>query len=97
MFWGINHYNDMLLQAGEGGNIQTEMLLHKDEGMFTFNDGWAFPRRIMFNGEDCVMPPPDDYPTPPKNALSFSSSNTRSLFMIILLSMVQVFLVILFL
>ncbi|KAG8368816.1 hypothetical protein BUALT_Bualt15G0086100 [Buddleja alternifolia] len=68
MFYGIQYYNDMLLQSGENGNVQTEMLLHKDPGIFTFREGWAFPRKISFNGEDCVMPSPDDYPRLPNTA-----------------------------
>ncbi|TXG59164.1 hypothetical protein EZV62_016993 [Acer yangbiense] len=76
MLWGIQYYNDMLLQAGESGNVQTEILFHKDEGMFTFGQGWAFPRRIMFNGDECVMPPPDQYPTLPNNASHSASTPT---------------------
>ncbi|CAA7399780.1 unnamed protein product [Spirodela intermedia] len=67
MFWGIPYYNDILLQYGESGNVQTEMLLRKDPAAFTFKAGWTFPRRIMFNGEDCVMPPPDLYPQLPSS------------------------------
>ncbi|KAL7227904.1 hypothetical protein ACSBR1_022727 [Camellia fascicularis] len=67
MFYGIQYYNDMLLQSGYNGNIQTEMVLHKDTGIFTFREGWAFPRKISFNGDDCVMPSPDDYPRLPNN------------------------------
>ncbi|KAL3515680.1 hypothetical protein ACH5RR_022582 [Cinchona calisaya] len=58
-------YNDMLLHSGESGNVQTELLLQKDPEIFTFREGWAFPRKISFNGEECVMPPPDDYPRLP--------------------------------
>lgn len=68
----------MLLQEGESGNVQTEMLLLKDPDMFTFREGWGFPRRILFNGDECVMPPPDQYPRLPNTAqlgaqLSFST------------------------
>ncbi|KAK0588411.1 hypothetical protein LWI29_000608 [Acer saccharum] len=71
----IQYFNDVLLQAGEGGgNAQTEILFHKDEeGIFTFSDGWAFPRRIMFNGDECVMPPPDHSPTLLLHQLQLSS------------------------
>ncbi|EHA8591385.1 hypothetical protein COCNU_scaffold048262G000010 [Cocos nucifera] len=68
MFWGIKNYNDMLLQYGESGNVQTEMLLHKDPGDFTFKGGWALPRKIVFNGRECVMPPPDTYPSLPNSS-----------------------------
>ncbi|XP_010246052.1 PREDICTED: COBRA-like protein 6 [Nelumbo nucifera] len=67
MFWGIQYYNDLLLQSGDSGNVQTEMLLHKDAEIFTFREGWAFPRRISFNGDECVMPSPDDYPRLPNS------------------------------
>ncbi|XP_027113199.1 COBRA-like protein 6 isoform X1 [Coffea arabica] len=65
MFYGIQYYNDMLLQSGESGNVQTELLLRKDPGLFTFRNGWAFPRKVSFNGEDCVMPLPDEFPRLP--------------------------------
>lgn len=79
MFWGVQFYNDVLLQAGKIGNVQTELLLKKDMGNFTFKEGWAFPRRILFNGDECVMPSPDDYPRLPKSAsLSASSSSSSS-------------------
>ena len=70
MFWGIQYYNDMLLKSGERGNVQTEMLLHKDKGIFTFKEGWAFPRKISFNGDQCVMPPPDQFPRLPSTGHS---------------------------
>ncbi|KAF5201974.1 Cobra-like protein, partial [Thalictrum thalictroides] len=70
MLWGLKYYNDMLLQFGPNGNVQTEILLHKDPEMFTFREGWAYPRRIYFNGQQCVMPPPDDYPRLPNNSPS---------------------------
>ena len=71
MFWGLPFYNDILLQEGKNGNLQTEILLRKDPWIFTFREGWAFSRKIQFNGDECVMPPPDEYPSLPK---SFSPS-----------------------
>ncbi|GAB2289739.1 hypothetical protein Dimus_024046 [Dionaea muscipula] len=62
MLWGIKFYNDFLSQAGPLGNVQSELLFRKDKSTFTFEKGWAFPRRIYFNGDNCVMPPPDAYP-----------------------------------
>ncbi|MED6143155.1 hypothetical protein PIB30_003860 [Stylosanthes scabra] len=67
MFWGLQYYNDMLL-SGNDGNVQTEMLLHKDKEDFTFREGWTFPRKVSFNGEECVMPSPDNYPRLPNTA-----------------------------
>lgn len=82
VFYGVQYYNDVLLQAGKNGNVQTEILLDKDEG-FTFKEGWGFPRKISFNGEDCVMPSPDDYPRLP-NAAHFHA-HSPSLIIVILL------------
>ncbi|KAK3144114.1 hypothetical protein QOZ80_4AG0308970 [Eleusine coracana subsp. coracana] len=65
MFWGVPNYNQMLLQDG---NVQTEIVLKKDEGQFTFSQGWAFPRKIYFDGRECVMPPVDQYPFLPNGA-----------------------------
>ncbi|KAK8940405.1 COBRA-like protein 1 [Platanthera zijinensis] len=68
VFWGIKHYNEMLLQQGEFGNVQTEILLKKDPAAFTFQGGWPFPRKILFNGQECVMPTPDEYPSLPHSS-----------------------------
>jgi hypothetical protein len=73
MFWGLRFYNEMLLQDG---NVQTEMILEKNEGEFTFSGGWAFPRRVYFDGHECVMPPADQYPALPNGA---SAARRRSL------------------
>ncbi|XP_010257981.1 PREDICTED: protein COBRA-like isoform X2 [Nelumbo nucifera] len=62
MLWGVKFYNDLLMEAGPLGNVQSELLFRKDKSTFTFEKGWAFPRRIYFNGDNCVMPPPDAYP-----------------------------------
>lgn len=62
MLWGIKFYNDLLMEAGPYGNVQSELLFRKDANTFTFDKGWAYPRRIYFNGDNCVMPPPDAYP-----------------------------------
>ncbi|KAL0384844.1 UNVERIFIED_CONTAM: protein COBRA [Sesamum radiatum] len=67
MLWGVKFYNDLLMQAGPYGNVQSELLFKKDKTTFTFDKGWAFPRRIYFNGDNCVMPPPDSYPYLPNN------------------------------
>lgn len=66
MFFGIKNYNDVLMEAGPFGNVQSELLLKKDENTFTFKQGWAFPRRVYFNGDQCVLPSPDTYPYLPK-------------------------------
>ncbi|CAK7335347.1 unnamed protein product [Dovyalis caffra] len=59
MLWGIKSYNDVLMQAGRSGNVQLELLFRKDKApTFTSQKGWAFPRRIYFNGDNCIMPIP---------------------------------------
>ncbi|XP_042461134.1 COBRA-like protein 1 [Zingiber officinale] len=67
MLWGMKYYNDLLMEAGPYGNVQSEILFQKDPS-FTFEKGWAFPRRIYFNGDNCVMPPPDAYPWLPNSS-----------------------------
>lgn len=67
LFWGIKYFNDMLMEDGSMGNVQSEMLLQKDMQTFTFKQGWAFPRTVYFNGDECVMPAPDAYPTLPNS------------------------------
>ncbi|XP_020262596.1 COBRA-like protein 7 [Asparagus officinalis] len=73
MFWGIKYYNDLLLQQGRSGNVQSEMLLRKDPGVFTFQGGWPFPRNVLFNGHECVMPSPDAYPSLPQGSVAAPS------------------------
>lgn len=69
LFWGYDSYNNELLQADELriGSVTTEILLKKEMGSFTLSNGWAFPRRIYFNGESCQMPPPDNFPMLPNH------------------------------
>ncbi|KAF8410453.1 hypothetical protein HHK36_002982 [Tetracentron sinense] len=70
LFWGIIYYNDHLLQANEKqlGSVTTEILLSKDSDSFTLRNGWPFPRRVNFNGENCGMPLPDDFPMLPNGS-----------------------------
>lgn len=81
MLWGIKFFNEFLMQAGPDGNVQSEMIFQKD-ATFTFEQGWAFPRKVYFNGDNCVMPPPDSYPWLP-NA---SSGRHISLLTLLILS-----------
>ncbi|KAF2313692.1 hypothetical protein GH714_012754 [Hevea brasiliensis] len=67
MFYGMKYYNDVLMQAGPLGNVQSEVLLQKDLNTFTFKQGWAFPRKVYFNGDECMLPPPDTYPFLPNS------------------------------
>ncbi|XP_021296862.1 COBRA-like protein 1 isoform X2 [Herrania umbratica] len=90
MLWGVKFYNDLLYQAGPLGNVQSELLFRKDKSTFTFEKGWAFPRRIYFNGDICVMPPPDAYPWLP-NASSHQFISTLSLLMTLLAAIAFLF------
>ncbi|XWS47493.1 hypothetical protein CRYUN_Cryun14cG0157000 [Craigia yunnanensis] len=90
MLWGVKFYNDLLSQAGKLGNVQSELLFRKEKSTFTFEKGWAFPRRIYFNGDNCVMPPPDAYPWLP-NASSHQLISTLRLLMTLLVAMTFLF------
>ncbi|CAI0449212.1 unnamed protein product [Linum tenue] len=79
MLWGVKFYNDFLSQAGPLGNVQSELLFRKDQSTFTFEKGWAFPRRIYFNGDNCVMPPPDAYPWLPNDGYQSTMSLLQAL------------------
>lgn len=68
MFYGMKYYNDLLMEAGPSGNVQSEVLLRKDKDTFTFKQGWAFPHKVYFNGDECMLPPPDTYPFLPNSA-----------------------------
>ncbi|KAF8037454.1 hypothetical protein BT93_B0372 [Corymbia citriodora subsp. variegata] len=83
MLWGVRYYNDLLMEAGPSGNVQSELLFQKDKSRFTFEKGWAFPRRIYFNGDDCVMPPPDAYPWLPNSGQRSVISTLYSVTMIL--------------
>ena len=64
----MKFYNDLLMEAGQFGNVQSEVLLRKDKDTFTLKQGWAFPRKVYFNGDECMMPPPEAYPFLPNSA-----------------------------
>jgi hypothetical protein len=68
MFWGVKSYNDVLMQDGKLGTVHSELLLRKDSQTFIFEKGRAFPRRVYFNGDNCVMPAPENYPSLPMQA-----------------------------
>ncbi|GFY89900.1 COBRA-like extracellular glycosyl-phosphatidyl inositol-anchored protein family [Actinidia rufa] len=70
LFWGLHFYKSELLNVDEKqlGSLTSEILLEKDSKSFTLSNGWAFPRRIYFSGENCEMPPPDIFPMLPNVA-----------------------------
>lgn len=72
LFWGIDFYNNELLHSDKDRlrSVTTEILLEKDSDSFTLHNGWVFPRRIYFNGENCEMPLPDTFPTLPNGGSS---------------------------
>ncbi|KAL7135636.1 hypothetical protein ABFS83_11G111200 [Erythranthe nasuta] len=86
MLWGVKFYNDFLNQAGPLGNVQSELLFRKDKSTFTFDKGWGFPRRIYFNGDNCVMPPPEAYPYLPNSSLRKTVS-----FLVLLIGLLTTF------
>lgn len=88
MLYGVKFYNDFLMQAGPLGNVQSELLFRKDKSTFTFEKGWGFPRRIYFNGDNCVMPPPDAYPYLPNASVCI---NVSQLMLLITLFISMVF------
>lgn len=87
MFFGMKYYNDLLREAGPFGNVQSELLLKKDKNTFTLKEGWAFPRKVYFNGDECMLPPPDAYPYLPNSAeeklISFASLLASLVFLLI--------------
>ncbi|EXB50056.1 hypothetical protein L484_007358 [Morus notabilis] len=88
MFYGIKYFNDLLMEAGPNGHVQTELLLKKDKTTFTLDQGWAFPLKIYFNGDECMMPLPDSYPSLPNSAYrnSISSFTLATLLLMVLLA-----------
>ncbi|KAJ4762944.1 hypothetical protein LUZ62_028004 [Rhynchospora pubera] len=83
MFYGLKYYNDLLMEAGPDGNVQSEILLQKDSQTFTFKQGWAFPRKVYFNGDECKMPSPDAYPYLPNSAHIFAKMTLQQLLIIL--------------
>ncbi|KAA8542567.1 hypothetical protein F0562_023719 [Nyssa sinensis] len=75
MFYGMKFYNELLMEAGPQGNVQSEVLLKKNKETFSLKQGWAFPRKVYFNGDECMLPPPDAYPilknSAPANPIAF--------------------------
>ncbi|KAL9662584.1 hypothetical protein QQ045_022899 [Rhodiola kirilowii] len=70
--------SDTHSNSGTNGSVQSEILFHKDPGVFMFEDDWAFPRKMTFNGQDCVMPSPEDFPKLPKRGIGSYATMNRS-------------------
>ncbi|KAF3682836.1 COBRA-like protein 1 [Capsicum annuum] len=90
MFYGMKFYNDLLMEAGPAGTVQSEVLLQKDKETFSFKQGWAFPRKVYFNGEECMLPPPDAYPYLPNFAHHSPVAFTTLLFSLLFLFIVLI-------
>eukprot|EP00246_Nothoceros_aenigmaticus_P016649 TRINITY_DN7735_c0_g1_i1.p1 TRINITY_DN7735_c0_g1~~TRINITY_DN7735_c0_g1_i1.p1 ORF type:complete len:447 (-),score=29.49 TRINITY_DN7735_c0_g1_i1:912-2252(-) len=88
VFFRPKGYQDMLVNAG--GNDQGEILFAKDE-RFTFKQGWAFPRRIYYNGDDCVLPGPEDYPWLPNGAVQLRGGSSLPLIFLSMLAVLALF------
>lgn len=84
MFYGMKYYNDLLMEAGALGNVQSEVLMQKDSNTFTFKKGWAFPRKVYFNGDECLLPSPESYPFLPSHA-SYGPLSSLTLIIILML------------
>ena len=91
LLWGIDYYNNEILHSDKDrvGSVTTEILLEKDQNSFTLQNGWAFPRRIYFNGENCDMPLPDTFPMLPNGSSSLRSTSLVFTFSFICLLFVQ--------
>uniref|UniRef100_A0A0D9X193 COBRA-like protein n=1 Tax=Leersia perrieri TaxID=77586 RepID=A0A0D9X193_9ORYZ len=92
MFYGLKYFNDQLMEAGPHGNVQSEVLMRKDARTFTFKQGWAFPRKVYFNGDECQMPPPDSYPFLPNAAPAIAAAASASSLVAAVASLVVLFL-----
>ncbi|KAM7261568.1 hypothetical protein ACFE04_020645 [Oxalis oulophora] len=65
------------LKAGQDGYVHTEIMFRKDMEIFTLENGWTFPLKVYFNGDECIMRDPDLYPYLP------SSANARRVTLIV--------------
>ncbi|XP_065866464.1 COBRA-like protein 1 [Euphorbia lathyris] len=84
IFWGIEYVNSELIQAKEQvGSVSTEILIEKDWRSFTLSNGWGFPRRVYFGGDECQMPLPDSFPMLP-NGSSTLKLNLTYIFLLFL-------------
>ncbi|KAL0561048.1 hypothetical protein IC582_001466 [Cucumis melo] len=89
LFWGIENFNTELVQSTESnmGYVTTDILFEKDLESFTLSNGWALPRRVYFNGDNCHMPLPDTFPMLPNG----NTKQSLSLYLFILLFFFDLF------
>ncbi|CAK8569341.1 unnamed protein product [Lathyrus sativus] len=91
LFWGIDYFNNELMHSDKDGvgSVTTEILLEKDQNSFTLQNGWTFPRRVYFNGENCDMPLPDTFPMLPNGSYFFRPNSLAFIFSLISLLLVK--------
>ncbi|XP_063936442.1 COBRA-like protein 2 [Daucus carota subsp. sativus] len=70
LFWGLENYNSDVLTADDTqvGSVTTDIILEKDLKIFTLDNGWALPRKVYINGENCEMALPDTFPGLPSGS-----------------------------
>ncbi|XP_004309891.1 PREDICTED: protein COBRA-like [Fragaria vesca subsp. vesca] len=66
MLWGVKFYNNILMQAGPLGTVESELIFQKHGINSNLSKDWAFPQRVYFNGDNCIMPSADAYLVLPK-------------------------------
>lgn len=90
MFYGVEKLrNEHLLEAGSNGSVYSEMILKKDRKIFTLNHGGAFPRKVYFNGDECIMPLPVSYPLPNYSVVPVSDIRPHVIVLVLLASFYQ--------
>ncbi|KAI3513330.1 hypothetical protein L1887_20660 [Cichorium endivia] len=73
MFYGVEKLeNAGLLEAGSNASVHSEIILQKNRTTFSLNHGWAFPHKVYFDGDECIMPLPVSYPSLPNSVLPAS-------------------------
>ncbi|WRX18821.1 hypothetical protein QQP08_011308, partial [Theobroma cacao] len=62
VFYGVKYSNELLLEAGPRGHVQSKMIIRKDKNAFTLEQGWVFPHKMNAR---CLYP--DAYPLLPNS------------------------------
>lgn len=65
--------------------MTTDIILEKDSKSFTLNNGWALPRKVYINGENCEMALPDTFPMLPNGSSRPVATNTHFVLLFLLL------------
>ena len=83
LFWGITSIPSCCRLMGIKSVHWTQILLNKDTDSFTLSNGWAFPWRIYFDGENCEMPLPDTFPELPNGISSLKPTYCKIIILIV--------------